>query len=71
MTDYVYILKNEKLVLFGSTDDVFTDVKRLNMLKIDVPYLNDIVYRVKQKKGIKLPYRKDVRDTMKDIYRNV
>ncbi len=70
-TDYVYIFKNDKVVLFGSTNDIFTDVKRLNVLKIKVPYLSDIAYKVKQKKGIKLIYRKDVRDIMKDIYRNV
>lgn len=71
ITDYIYIIKNNKVVLFGNTNDVYTNVEQLNNFKIEVPYLSNIAYKTKKKKNIKLFYRKDVRDTMKDIYRNV
>lgn len=70
-TQYVYILKNSSIVLFGETDDIYTNVDKLIKLKIGIPYLSDIAYKAKKKKNIRLFYRKDVRDTMKDIYRNV
>lgn len=71
VTDYIYVIKNSKVVLFGNTNDVYTNVEQLNKFKIEVPYLSDISYKAKKNKNIKLFYRKDVRDTMKDIYRNV
>ena len=71
ITDYIYIVKNATIVLSGFTNDVYTNVEQLNKLKIEVPYLSDIAYKAKKNKNIKLFYRKDVRDTMKDIYRNV
>lgn len=71
ITQYVYILKNSSIVLEGQTDDVYTNVDKLMKLKIEIPYLSDIAYKAKKKKDIRLFYRKDVRDTMKDIYRNV
>ena len=69
--DTVHILKNGKIVISGDVEKVYQNVKKLYDLKLDVPYLTDIVYKAKNKKGIKLMFRKDVRDVMKDIYRNV
>lgn len=71
ITGYVYILKNSKVVLHGVTDELYIDVEKLIKLKVEIPYLSDIAYKAKKKKNIRLFYRKDVRDTMKDIYRNV
>ena len=69
--DTVHILKNGKIVISGDNEKVYQNVKKLYDLKLEVPYLTDIVYKAKNKKGIKLMFRKDVRDVMKDIYRNV
>lgn len=71
ITEYLYILKNSSIALQGATDSIYTDVDKLIKLKIDIPYLSDVAYKAKKKKNIRLFYRKDVRDTMKDIYRNI
>lgn len=70
-TNYIYIIKDGGIAVNGKTENIYKDVEKLIKLKIEVPYLCDIVYKAKKKKGIKLNFRKDVRDTMKDIYRNV
>lgn len=71
IVDYIYIMKNSKIVLYGNINDVYQDVEKLENLKIEIPDLCNITYKAKKIKNIKLFYRKDVRDTMKDIYRNV
>lgn len=71
ITDYMYILSNNKIVLTGKTDNIYQNVVTLKKLKVDVPCLSDLTYLAKMKKNVKLFYRKDIRDVMKDIYRNV
>ena len=39
--------------------------------KIKLPKIVEFIQYVEQEKGIKLNHRKDVKDIMKDIYRNV
>lgn len=71
MTDYVCFLTDDKLVGFGKTEDMFTKVAFLQRNHIDVPYLCLIPYLAKERKDVKLFYRTDVRDTIKDIYKHV
>ena len=71
LTDYIYVIKSGTIIIDGETEKVYKNVEKFFKLKIEVPYLCDIVYKAENKKGVKLKFRKDVRDTMKDIYRNV
>ena len=70
MVKSIYILKNSKIVMSGNIDKVYQNEKDLVKYKILIPNLCSIVYKAREK-GVKMPFRKDVRDTMKDIYRNV
>lgn len=71
MTDYICFLTEDKLVGFGKTEEMFTKVEFLQRNHIDVPYLSLIPYLAKERKDVKLFYRTDVRDTIKDIYKHV
>jgi len=66
-----------KKVLFINANDYyysdikcFSNQKLLNKYDIDIPYLVEFVELAK-KKNIKLKYSKDIRDLIKDVYRNV
>jgi ABC-type Na+ transport system ATPase subunit NatA len=61
----------DKYFKFDKTDKVYTGVQDLLDNNIDVPTLCLITYKAKTEKNIKLFYRKDVRDTIKDIYKHV
>ncbi len=56
---------------YDDTDEVYTDVDGLLKHKIDPPTLCLLTYKAKKKKKVNLFYRKDVRDTIKDIYKHV
>ncbi len=53
-------------------DDIncFSDKKLLKKYGVDMPYLVEFVELAKKKK-INLRYSKDIRDLIKDVYRNV
>ena len=70
LVNYIYIIKDSNVVISGNIDKVYQNEKELTKYKVLIPSLCDIVFKAK-KKGKKLAFRKDVRDTMKDIYRNV
>ncbi len=56
---------------YGDTEKVYTAVEELLDNKIDIPTLCLLTYKAKKKKKVNLFYRKDVRDTIKDIYKHV
>ena len=58
-------------VVFDKTDVVYTNVEELLNNKINVPTLSLLTYKVEKEKKVNLFYRKDVRDTIKDIYKHV
>lgn len=70
LADYS-ILSIRRTIRFDTTEKIYTNVKELIKLKLDVPILPYITYKAKEEKNINLFYRKDVRDTIKDIYKHV
>ena len=67
--NYCIFIKDDKILVRGKTIDIF---KRVDYLKRN-GFLNsslcEFVYKAKSK-NIKIDYYKDVRDLIKDIYRN-
>lgn len=65
------IISSKRTIKYDSTEKIYTNVKSLIKLKLDIPVLPYITYKAKEEKKINLFYRKDVRDTIKDIYKHV
>lgn len=70
IADHIVVLENGKLVLEGNKYEVFTDPK-LEDYGIKRPQIIEFEKMVLDKKKIKLGYRDDINDLMKDVYRYV
>lgn len=71
LVDYIYVLNNKEIVLEGTKYDVFKQVKLLKKYGLSVPKIIEFEDKVLTKKKIKLGYRDDIKDLIKDIYRYV
>lgn len=70
VADYLFVFHNGKLVLEGTKYQVFNDDK-VEEYGITRPSVMEFSYRAMKEKGIKLGYRDDINDLIKDIYRHV
>ncbi len=65
------IITSKRTVRFDDTDKIYSNVKELIKMNLEIPDLSYITYKAKEEKNIKLFYSKDVRDIIKDIYKHV
>lgn len=65
------IVLNGDVVFSGNKYDFFTSEKLVSKYNICVPKLVEFVSYVRKNKNVKLSYRDDISDIMKDIYRFV
>jgi energy-coupling factor transport system ATP-binding protein len=69
LVDYIYIVNNKKIVLHGEKYDVFKEEDKLKRYGLTVPKIIEFSNKVFKKKNIKMGYRDDINDLIKDIYR--
>ncbi len=70
-TKYLIMLEKGKLLVEDMSENVYYCQKEDVKSRIKVPKIVEFIQYVEQEKGIRLDHRKDVKDVMKDIYRNV
>ena len=71
IVDYIYVLDNKEIVMEGDKYSIFKQEKKLNKIGIRVPYTISFSNKVLESKKIKIGYRDDINDLIKDIYRYV
>ena len=71
IVDEVVVLYNKQVVMQGDKYDVFKQVKKLRQYGIKAPQMMIFSDKVLQKKNIRIGYRDEIKDLMKDIYRHV
>ncbi len=69
ISDYVILLDKGKLILTGNKYDILGNPDVLKEYNLPVPKVVEFSYKVLKNKGIKMGYRDDVNDLLKDIYR--
>jgi energy-coupling factor transport system ATP-binding protein len=69
ISDYVILLDKGNLILTGNKYDILGNPDVLKEYNLPVPKVVEFSYKVLKNKGIKMGYRDDVNDLLKDIYR--
>ena len=71
ISDYIYLIDKGNIVLEGDKYTVFKQEDKLKECGVRAPKMIQFSNKVLEKKGIKIGYRDEINDLIKDIYRHV
>ncbi len=69
ISDQIFVLSNKTIILEGNKYDVFSNYELLQKHGIGVPKIMEFSNKVLKEKNIKMGYRDEINDLIKDIYR--
>jgi len=67
--DYIYLMKDGKIFLEGNKYDVLSNDEAMRECGLVVPNILHFSNLVYSKKGVKIGYRDEINDLIKDVYR--
>lgn len=70
VTDNFLLLKRGKISCFGNKKELLDNSEKLKSAGIEVPKIIDFINIVRKKKNVNLELTFDIKELMKDIYRN-
>ena len=70
-TKHIVLLGKDGSALDGKSSKIYRDIELLNSNGVEVPDIVLFTYKVREKTDIKLGYHVDIRDLIKDVYKNV
>lgn len=71
VSDRILIIDNKKIVINENKQEFFCNKAKLNNCGLSIPNVLEFRQKVLNKKGVKLVYRDNINDLLKDVYRNV
>ena len=71
LSDNYMLHRNGKTISIGSNKELLKDSDKIKKAGLKIPEIMEFVNNVKKKKGIELESTYDIKELMKDIYRNV
>lgn len=71
LTDNYLLLKKGKIISLGNKKDLLSNGDKIKRAGIEIPKIIDFINTVKKKKDINLELTFDIKELMKDVYRNV
>ena len=71
VSDRIFIIDNKKIVTNESKQELFCNKIKLYSCGLNMPNVSEFRQKVLNKKGVKLVYRDNINDLLKDVYRNV
>jgi energy-coupling factor transporter ATP-binding protein EcfA2 len=71
IVDRVYVMHKGNIVMAGNKYEIFQEEELLNKYDVRAPKVISFSKLVEKKKGIKMGYRDDINDLIKDVYRYV
>ena len=66
----VVVVDGNNIIKEGNKYEIFADGKLLEMVNLEVPKILEFINKVKELKNIRLGYRDNINDLIKDIYRH-
>ena len=69
VSDEIMVIKNKKVLDQGNKYEILSNDKLLNKLNLKVPNILEFVNAIKKLKNIKIGYRDNINDLIKDIFR--